>query len=118
MLKHLERRARRTRKRIVLVLDNASAHTSQRSTEELKRLQGLIEVFWLPTYTSKQLNEIEWVWQHLKADYFSRMLVRRREQFVHVVVRFLEQLRSPGVIQKFLKPRKRLNLRTNLVRVA
>lgn len=42
------RRARRTGRTVMLVLDNGSAHTSQRSTAALGMLQGLAQVVWLP----------------------------------------------------------------------
>ncbi|MHC4137998.1 MAG: transposase [Planctomycetota bacterium] len=72
----LARRARATKKPIVLVLDNASAHTSARSTRVLKELRALVQPFWLPLYSSELLNEIEPVWGHLKEDYFSQMSTR------------------------------------------
>lgn len=105
MLWQLEARARRTGKQILLVLDNGSAHTSKRSKAEIQRLKGLVRVFWLPTYTSEQLNDIEWLWKHLKEDYFCRMLVPLREQFGEAVVDLLRQLRRPGVLRRILKPR-------------
>lgn len=104
LLAKLERRAKRTGKLIVMVIDNGSAHTSKRSTAEIERLQGLVQVYWLPTYTSEQLNEIEGLWKHLKEDYFSRMLVNRREEFVDASVEFLKGLRKPGAIRETLKP--------------
>lgn len=104
LLAKLERRAKRTGKLIVMVIDNGSAHTSKRSSAEIKRLQGLVQVYWLPTYTSEQLNEIEGLWKHLKEDYFSRMLVNRREEFVGASVEFLDGLRQSGALRKTLKP--------------
>jgi len=101
----LENRALRTRRQIILVLDNGSAHTSKRSKAEIHRLKGLIRIFWLPTYTSEQLNDIEGLWKHLKDDYFCRMLVPLREEFGEAVVALLRRLRKPGMLRKILKPR-------------
>lgn len=118
MLIQLEARVKRTGRPIVLVLDNGSAHTSKRSQQELERLRGLLQVFWLPAYSSDKLNDIEGVWSHLKADYFSRMLVRRRENFVPAAVRLLTPLRQPGSLRRMLKPRLRMTMRDNLAAVA
>jgi transposase len=118
LVTRLARRSRATGKRIVLVLDNASAHTSARSTKVLKTLDLLVLPFWLPPYSSELLNEIEGVWSHLKKDYFSQMLVRHRRQFVERAVAFLSTLARPGALRRALKPRRRQTVGTNLRRVA
>ena len=118
LLVSLARRARATGRRIVLVLDNASAHTSARSRKALDHLADLVRVFWLPPYSSELLNEIEGVWSHLKKDYFSQMLVRRREHFVDQAVAFLVSLARPGALRRALKPRRRPRLGTEFLRVA
>ena len=118
LLVRLARRSRATGKRIVLVLDNASAHTSARSTKALEALSGRVRPFWLPPYSSELLNEIEGVWSHLKKDYFSQMLVRRREQFVDQAVAFLSPLAKPGELRNALKPRRRQSVGKKLLRVA
>lgn len=41
---------------------------------EMHRLREWIQVFWLPTYTGKQLNLIENVGTHRQRIYFRRML--------------------------------------------
>jgi transposase len=114
----LARRARATKKPIVLVLDNASAHTSARSTRVLKELRALVQPFWLPLYSSELLNEIEPVWGHLKEDYFSQMLVRSPRQFVDEAVAFLTTLSKPGALRNTLKPRKRKSMGKKFRRVA
>ena len=114
----LARRARATGKRIVLVLDNASAHKSARSTKALEALSVLVRPFWLPPYSAELLNEIEGVWGHLKKDYFSQMLVRRREQFPAKAIAFLSTLVRPDALREALKPRRRQRVGTNLRKVA
>lgn len=114
----LARRARATKKRIVLVLDNSSAHTSARSTRVLKELRALVRPFWIPPYSSELLNEIEPVWGHLKEDYFSQMLVRSPRQFVDEAVAFLTTLSRPGALRNALKPRKRKSMGKKFRRVA
>jgi len=117
LIQLLERRAKRTGKRILLVLDNGSAHTSKRSLAEIGRVKGLIRVFWLPTYTSEQLNDIEGFWKHLKEDYFSRMLCKTREEFTDAAVRLLSTMHRGRVLRMMLKPRRRV-VSKNLTEVA
>jgi transposase len=105
LLRLLEDRARRTGKKIVLVLDNGSSYTSHASLAEIRRLRAWIRVFWLPTYTSEQLNLIENVWTHLKRNYFSRMLTRGPTEFPIAVIRLLKTLALRGVLRRALKPR-------------
>jgi transposase len=118
MLQKLQRRVHRTGKRIVLVLDNGPEHTSRLSLCALERLKSAIRVFWLPTYSSEQLNDIEAIWKHLKEDYFSRMLVTDKNAFPDTVVRLLSILQQPSSLRKILKPRTRMSVFQNLLRVA
>lgn len=118
LLVSLVRRARATGRRIVLVLDNASAHTSARSRKALEQLAHLVQVFWLPQYSSELLNEIEGVWSHLKKDYFSQMLVRRKDLFASRAVAFLASLAKPGALRRALAPRRRSRVGTRFLRVA
>ena len=52
--------------RYVLVLDNASYHTSGESLAALSLFEHRVLIFWLPTYCSLELNPIERFWRHLK----------------------------------------------------
>jgi len=52
--------------RCVLVLDNASYHTSAASLAALSLFEHRGLVFWLPKYCSLELNAIERFWRHLK----------------------------------------------------
>jgi hypothetical protein len=118
MVTQIGHRARRTGRRIVLVLDNGSYHRSRRSQEVLEQFARWIRVFWLPTYSSEELNDVEGVWKHLKEDYFSRMLVKDGECFEGAVVALLDELRPPGGMRRVLRPRTRKTLRTKIVKVA
>lgn len=118
MLAQLVERAQRTGRRIVLVLDNGSAHTSRRSREALARAKSLIRPFWLPPYTSEQLNDIEAVWKHLKEDYFSRMLTRRPDDFVDEAVKLLLRMRTGKGLRRMLKPHRHGSVRKKLVNSA
>jgi len=99
----------------VLVLDNGSAHTSRRSLAEIDRAKDWIRVFWLPTYTSEQLNDIEGLWKHLKEDYFSRMLVQDRTEFRGAVVGLLNRMSRGRKLREVLKPCHVLPMGKNLV---
>jgi transposase len=114
ILPQLADRVRRTGKKIILVLDNGSAHTSKRSKAALGELNGKIEVFWLPPYTSEQLNDIESLWKHLKEDFFSRMLTHKAEEFSARVVELLTRFRPVGAIAQMNKLGHAVSVRKNL----
>jgi transposase len=118
LLNQLADHARRTGKRITLVLDNGSTFTSKRALKEMRRLREWVRVFWLPTYTSEQLNLIENVWAHLKRTYFSRMLTKRLSEFPMAVLQLLRSLAIPGALRRVLSPHKRAKGCTKLPRVA
>ena len=118
LLHLLAARARRTGRKIILVLDNGSTYTSKRSREEMDRLRDEIQVFWLPTYTSEQLNPIENVWAHLKRIYFSRMLTKTRAEFPMAVIQLLKSLAFPGALRRVLRPLRKVRGCQNLPRVA
>lgn len=111
-------RARRTGKKIILVLDNGSCYTSNRSKAELHRLHEWIQPFWLPPYSSEKLNVIENVWTHLKRTYFSRMLTRDHDDFPVAVIRILSALARPGALRSALRPLRAAGGCQNLCRVA
>ena len=49
----------------ILVIDNASYHTSAISRNYLAEMQGTFHVVWLPPY-SPELNDIERIWKYVK----------------------------------------------------
>ncbi len=51
--------------KVLLVMDNASFHTSAMAQAALSLFQDRLQVIWLPKY-SPFLNPIERFWQHLK----------------------------------------------------
>ncbi|MDB4928003.1 MAG: hypothetical protein JWM10_487, partial [Myxococcaceae bacterium] len=63
---------------------------------------------WLPPYSSEQLNDIENLWRHLKDDYFSEMLVTRREDFADTALRLLNRMTRRRGLRQLLKPRRRV----------
>jgi putative transposase len=68
-IKHLDELRRRLRryKKVHVICDNASCHTSLEVIEYLWKWEGRIEVHLLPAY-SPDLNPIERVWWHLHED--------------------------------------------------
>ncbi|WP_256561633.1 transposase [Pyxidicoccus xibeiensis] len=96
LLKRLVRRAKRTGRRIVLVLDNGVPFNSRLAQMALEAASPYVRAFRLPKYTSETLNWIENFWGHLKKTYFSRMLTEQREAFYPDAVRLLRRLRRSG----------------------
>ena len=96
VLAKLVARAKRTGRRIVLVLDNGGPFTSRRAQAALEAARPHVRVVRLPSYTSETLNWIEGYWDELKSTYFSRMLTEQREAFYPEAVRLLRRLRRSG----------------------
>lgn len=96
LLARLVRRAKRTGRRIVLVLDNGVPFNSRLTQTALEAARPYVRPFRLPKYTSETLNWIENFWDHLKDTYFSRMLTEEREAFYPDTIRLLRRLRRSG----------------------
>jgi len=72
--------ARRTGRRIVLVMDQGSPHHAEALARYLDHVKEHLEVFWLPHY-SPELNLIERLWKHLKASRMANVLPPSFEAF-------------------------------------
>ncbi|HEX8698969.1 MAG TPA: IS630 family transposase [Myxococcaceae bacterium] len=96
VLQTLLKRAKRTERRIVLVLDNGGCFTSRTSRAAIEAAAPHVHIFWLPRYSSETLNWIEGFWQELKSTYFSRMLTADRDSFYAQAVRLLRRIRRRG----------------------
>lgn len=106
LLKKLKRRASQRGKKIVIVLDNGTCFTSKQSTKAIEVNREWLKVYWLPRYTSEQLNWVECVWKHIEEDYFSRMLVKNAKQFINRAKKLMTSLEEKNGLLKALKPRK------------
>ena len=73
-------RARRIRKKIFLVADNARFHKTKKGEALMKDLAPWVKVVWLPKY-SANLNAIEVFWKHMKRTCFGNTLYRSAEEF-------------------------------------
>lgn len=73
LLQKLVRRAPRTHRRMVGVMDRGSPHHAASLTRYLEDVKEHLEVFWLPHY-SPDLNLIERFWKHLKASRMANVL--------------------------------------------
>ncbi|WNZ60915.1 transposase [Myxococcus sp. MxC21-1] len=96
LLEKLVAHAKRTDRRIVLVLDNGNTFTARRAQAALEQAAPWVRPFWLPRYTSETLSWIEGYWEDLKDTYFSRMLTEEREAFYPDAVRLLHRLQRTG----------------------
>src|SRR5690606_3776787 len=89
IVQRLLKRARRTGRRIVLVLDRGNPNHAKALHDDLEMARPHIEVFWLPNYCWN-LNLIERLWKHLKATRIANVLPRSQRQFVGQVEAALE----------------------------
>lgn len=73
---------------IVIVLDNASYHTSAASKAMLAYFEDRSLTYWLPPYCS-MLNPIERYWRHLKEKACSNCLFTTVDELLSSVVKVL-----------------------------
>jgi hypothetical protein len=85
----LLQRAKRTGRKIVLVLDTGSPNHAHALHRDLEMAQPHIQTFWLPQYCWN-LNLIERVWKHLKASRIANVLFASYRQFTRQVQAALE----------------------------
>lgn len=112
----LLRRAQRTGRKIVLVLDSGPPNTAQALHRDLERARPHIEVFWLPKYCWN-LNLIERLWEHLKASRMANVLFRSYRQFLRHVQAALEDFaQHPDLTLSIVTRRPRATIRKDLLR--
>ena len=69
MIKFLDKFSNKLAQKTVIILDQASIHTSDEFLDRLKEWkQKKLEIFWLPTYSPK-LNLIEILWKFIKYEW-------------------------------------------------
>jgi putative transposase len=92
LLVQMAHRAKRTRKKIILVSDNARYHKTKAAERLIEEIKPWVEVVWLPKYSS-DLNDIERFWKTVKSTFFANTLYRSEEEFAKHVEQVVERLR-------------------------
>jgi transposase len=81
------------KKKIFLIVDGGSAHTSKMTKAFVKDLKGKLELFYLPPY-SPELNPDELVWNHLKNHTVGRSTVTDKADFKSKVTSSMKSLQK------------------------
>lgn len=99
VIKFLDEFAKKTKKLTVVVMDNASIHTSKAFQEKIKEWrQKKLEIFWLPTY-SPQLNLIEILWRFMKYEWIEAAAYSSWQNLVEYVEKVLKELGAKYTIK-------------------
>ena len=90
---NLVERARRTGRRVILVLDNGPIHKAKRVQRVLENpaIRSLLQVVWLPKYCPDLMFQ-ERVWKHVKECGIANVLFTDRNQLRRHVDRVLTQI--------------------------
>lgn len=117
LLLQLVKRARRTGRRIVLVMDQGNPHHAKSLERDLEDLKRHIEPFWLPCY-SPELNLIERLWQHLKRSRMANVLFGSFEEFtLHLEDALNDFALHPDLTLLVVSPGHKKSIREKLVGV-
>jgi transposase len=115
LVQRLLRRARRTGRRIALVLDRGNPNHARALHRDLELARPHIEVIWLPKHCWN-LNLIERLWKHLKASRVANVLFASYRQFVgHVEAALHDFARHPDLTLRVVPRTPHANIRKNLV---
>lgn len=88
-------RVLKTKKKIVLVLDNASSHKSHKVIEFVAKHQKRLELLYLPSY-SPDLNPIERVWKHLRYHVTHNVYFETLEALENAIISYLKEHFKPN----------------------
>jgi transposase len=98
VIKFLDQFSQNLKKLTVVLLDQASIHTSDLMIEKLAEWrEKKLELFWLPTY-SPQLNLIEILWKFIKYEWIEVGAYKDWKSLVGYVEKVLSQVGSKYVI--------------------
>ena len=90
-------------RKIFLIVDNHSVHTSKAVVEWLKGREDKIELFFIPKY-SPQLNPPEYLNQDLKANVLKRKRAKNRGELAKIVEGFLlRKKRDKGCVARYFQ---------------
>jgi transposase len=88
-------------RKIFLIVDGGSAHRAKKTKAFVERLQGKLQLLFLPPY-SPDRNPDELVWKHVKADTVGRMVITSKDDFINKVRSSLLSLQKlPDKIRSF-----------------
>ena len=117
IVRRLLRRARRTGRKVVLVLDTGTPNHALALRRDLEAAEPHVEAFWLPKYCWN-LNLIERLWKHIKGSRVANVLFRSYRHFVRHVKATLEDFaRHPDLTLSAVIRTRRPNIRKNLVQL-
>jgi hypothetical protein len=115
LVQQLLARARRTGRRIVLVLDQGNPNHAKALHYDLELAAPHIEVVWLPQYCWN-LNLIERLWKHIKGSRVANVLFASFDRFVRHVEAVLEDFAEhPDLALSVVTRTPPKNIRKNLV---
>jgi transposase len=80
-------------KKVFLIVDNATYHTSAKTREFAAETEGRLTLFFLPTY-SPELNPDELVWKNVKHDRLGKSSIKNADDLRSRAVAALEHLRD------------------------
>lgn len=113
LLQKLVRRAKRTGRRIILVMDRGNSYHAKALQRDLENIKDYIEVFWLP-YHCPDLNLIEMLWKHLKHSRMANILFSSFTQFTeHLSVALDDFACHPDFTLSIATPKCRETIRKN-----
>ena len=115
LVQRLLRRARRSGRTVVLVLDTGNPNHAHALHRDLEMAEPHVEVLWLPKYCWN-LNLIERLWKHIKATRVANVLFASDAKFVEHVESALEDFaRHPDLTLSVVTKTSHTNMRKNLV---
>jgi transposase len=115
LVQRLLQRAKRTGRKIVLVLDRGNPNHARALHHDLELAEPYIEVFWLPNYCWN-LNLIERLWKHVKGSRVANVLFGSFRHFVrHVEAALDDFAQHPDLTLSVVTRKVRNNMRKNLL---
>jgi DDE superfamily endonuclease len=115
LVQKLLTRAKRTGRKIVLVLDQGNPNHAHALHRDIEAAAPHIQPFWLPHFCWN-LNLIERVWKHLKATRVANELFTSRFQFVRQIEAALKDFANhPDLAFTIVGQESPVNIRKNLV---
>ncbi len=98
VIKFLDRFSNNLTKTTVVILDQASIHTSNAFLEKLEEWkQKNLEIFWLPTYSPK-LNLIEILWKFIKYEWIEIDAYDNKNNLIKYLKKVLDNFGTEYVI--------------------